>query len=257
MTLGLVLKDTSKLVGKCIYCGSIENLSNEHVIPYGLGANLTLIDASCSKHRDITSRFEGEVLRKQFINLRTTQKFPSRHKNNRPEYFEFIINGEKKIVPVEDCPTMFMMLWFLEPRSISDYSYDKGIGVTGTSTHGKNLEVFQKKYAVREFAFSQDLGSDFARLIAKIAYCSAVFRYGLDSLEDVNILPSIKGEKDDIGYWVGCPINYKSGEDIPLAEIYSHKIEVIEDNGHIRVKVRLFANYRTPEYLVIVGKLKK
>ncbi len=36
-------------VGSCIYCGSTDNLSNEHIIPYGLGGNLELPKSSCSR----------------------------------------------------------------------------------------------------------------------------------------------------------------------------------------------------------------
>ena len=248
--------DTSKYIGKCIYCGSVEDLSDEHIIPYGLAGNLTLTKASCKKHRDITSIFEGEVLRKQFILVRSTQNYPTRHKSRRPKYFEFAVNKETKKIPVQDCPAMFMMLGFLQPRCISNYGYDKGIYATGYSTHEANFQEFREKYDVQNFSYSQDLGSNFARLVAKIAYCAAVYKYGLDSFAEVNILPSIIGDKDDIGYWVGCPTDYKREADVPPKESCLHKIVIFEKNKQIAVTVRLFASFQTPEYLAIVGKLK-
>lgn len=64
-------------VGQCIYCGSTEELSSEHVIPYGLGGNLVLHDSSCKSCADETSKLEGRLLRghwwpyRQFLGLRS------------------------------------------------------------------------------------------------------------------------------------------------------------------------------------------
>jgi hypothetical protein len=45
------LSDVNRLAsvkdGFCIYCGSTEQLSREHVVPYALGGTLTITEGSC------------------------------------------------------------------------------------------------------------------------------------------------------------------------------------------------------------------
>jgi 5-methylcytosine-specific restriction endonuclease McrA len=45
-------------VNRCIYCGTLENLTDEHIIPYGLGGRSILPKASCSECSNITTNFE-------------------------------------------------------------------------------------------------------------------------------------------------------------------------------------------------------
>jgi hypothetical protein len=50
-------------IGSCIYCAATDGLSKEHVLPYGLGGDLVLHEASCSNCRDATSKIELQLLR--------------------------------------------------------------------------------------------------------------------------------------------------------------------------------------------------
>lgn len=51
-------------VGACIYCGATEGrLTEEHIIPTGLGGTLVLPNASCDMCATLTSQFEMRVLR--------------------------------------------------------------------------------------------------------------------------------------------------------------------------------------------------
>jgi HNH endonuclease len=50
-------------VGVCIYCGSTNQLEDEHIVPFGLGGNAILPAASCRTCAVVTSRFELSVLR--------------------------------------------------------------------------------------------------------------------------------------------------------------------------------------------------
>ncbi len=91
-------------------------------------------------------------------------------------------------------------------------------------------------------------------MLAKIAYGIVVLQYGPDSLEECYVLPGILGQKDDLGKWVG------SGRDIN--ELPRKKEDYIitireKENGDVYVYIRLFTSFNTPEYLVIVGRLKR
>ena len=50
-------------VGKCIYCGSTDKLTDEHVLPLGLSGTAVLPDASCTERAKITGKVEQDVLR--------------------------------------------------------------------------------------------------------------------------------------------------------------------------------------------------
>src|SRR6266478_5809071 len=70
--------------GLCIYCGRTEELTDEHVVPFALGGNLILPDASCSECNKITSAFEQRVLRGFMQHARVAGHFPTRRPKERP-----------------------------------------------------------------------------------------------------------------------------------------------------------------------------
>jgi len=79
----------TRYIGKCIYCGSEENLTDEHVVPYGLNGPWKLLKASCANCSKITSVFERFVLRSQFMLPRAALKLPKYHPKKRPKEFSF------------------------------------------------------------------------------------------------------------------------------------------------------------------------
>jgi hypothetical protein len=98
---------------------------------------------------------------------------------------------------------------------------------------------------------------DFARMIGKIGYCMGVAYYGLDNM-DKEIVPSIMGEKDDIGRWVGSPKDSYISSDSGLHGLIlegSFDIETFE--GSASCRVGLLSCFGTPEYNVCLGKIKK
>jgi hypothetical protein len=60
----MAAKDVIREIGFCVYCGATEGeLTEEHIIPYALGANATIARASCSTCQEKTSAIEREVCR--------------------------------------------------------------------------------------------------------------------------------------------------------------------------------------------------
>ena len=63
--------------GRCVYCGETANLTDEHIIPFGLHGYQEIVKGSCVACQDITKRFEEDCLKKMFgparyhLNLRT------------------------------------------------------------------------------------------------------------------------------------------------------------------------------------------
>jgi hypothetical protein len=237
-------------------------LTREHIVPRGLGGPWLLLKASCKKCAKVTSGFEGGVLGEFFILVRTKLGLPTYRPKNRPKTFPFLvtIGGKEKVleVPVSDCPTLFMMPQLEKPGYIRKDAQGSGILVAGVSLHGKENEMreFKAKYNVESISYTRELRTSFAHVLAKIAYGMAVLRYGLDMIEEAYVLPCILGKKDDVGQWVGCEDPHKSPSLLPKEKLF-HRIEILEKKNEVAVRIRLFANYQTPEYLVIVGRLKE
>ncbi len=258
----VIPEHTSRYIGECIYCGAADNLTNEHIVPRGLGGPWELLSASCNECAKIASSFERDVVRGFFILVRTKLGLPTYHPKKRPDSFPFMvtIDGKEEIVdfPVPDCPTLFMMPQFKKPGYMRKDTQGKGILVTGMSLHGNenDLREFKTKYNVESLSFTADLSTSFARVLAKIAYGMTVFQYGLETIEEAYVLPCILGKKDDVGQWVGCEDAHKSPDLLPREQFF-HRIDLLTKKSEVGARIRLFANYQTSEYLVIVGRLKE
>jgi len=258
----LISQSTSRYIGQCIYCKSTNDLSDEHIVPHGLAGPWQLLSASCPKCCKITSAFERAVLRKYFIQVRTKLGLPTYHAKKRPKSFKFTvkINGREEFVdiPVSDITTLFAMPQIKKPGYITNNRQGKGFSITGMSLHGSRsgLEDFRAKYNLESFNYTVTLDNSFLRLLAKIAYGMVVHQYGLDAIQEAFVLPSILGMKDDVGVWVGCKDPDKSPDLLPKERVL-HRINVmVNDKNEVATTIRLFADFQTPEYLVIVGRLK-
>jgi hypothetical protein len=184
---------------------------------------------------------------------------PTYHPENRPQKFSFEVekdgHKEELVLPISDCPPVFMMLDLEKPRYISNYDYEKGVMVKGCSLHGPSQAKLKEKLSIGSISFTTSLsGNCFERMLAKIGYGMIILAYGPDALEECYVLPCILGQKEDVGYWVGS-----SGRDVNNlpAENALHRVFLTIEGKEIGALIRLFANYQTPEYLVIVGKLKQ
>ena len=83
--------------GVCIYCGAVEELTSEHVIPFSLGGKVELPEASCKDCRDATSKIELSIARKSLHVPRAVAGYPSRRKKGYPQTSEVrfnLINGK-------------------------------------------------------------------------------------------------------------------------------------------------------------------
>jgi hypothetical protein len=250
-------------VGRCIYCGRTDvNLGKEHIIAKSLGGTLggqdnVLLEASCSSCADVTSELEGHAAHDIFLHLRTTHGLHT--DKERPAMFPLLGSKKGKRVPLSVSPAMhpssFALLHFDRPACVGGQRYDKGINVKGYSVHGPpRTQVEQKLRDLKIDAFTSTVtfkGTYLARLIAKVGYGFAVKAYGVAMIDNAYVRSSILGHKDDVGMWVGC----MTDELPPPASTNTHEIKIREDpKGNVHALVRLFASYRTPEYLVVVGK---
>ena len=251
-------------IGSCIYCGCTENLRREHIVPKGLGGEHILLRASCRDCAVITSHFERYVLRELLINPRTILGLPTYRKKQRLKSFTLTVakNGENKEVEVRTdiCPIIIPELQYMKPRYIAEYPYDNGIVCTRAGAIVASLKRFRKEYDFDSLYFTNRFKTDHARLLAKMAYGMAVACYGLENIEKAYVLPAILGEKDDIGYWVGCSDD-SSAPNMPSKEMSPYRIDMgrtmVGNTEEVRATIRLFPAFSRTSYLVIVGCLKR
>ena len=88
----------------------------------------------------------------------------------------------------------------------------------------------------------------FARTLAKIAFCAAVYSLGLAPFSQTPVRNTILGTDPCVDHCVGCwygePVNKMQG---------GHEIRVKAYGCDLHVFIRLFAQFQVPEYHVVLG----
>lgn len=247
-------------VGSCIYCGSRENLSREHIIPLGLGGKTTLPKASCARCAVITGKVERSVLRGSMWPARALLKMRSRRPEEAPtsKTLTAIREGTEQEVelPLEDYPILLPMSVFEPPGYLTGVSSTNGIQLVGTDV--LNFGTTPTEAALRLGADSLKISQlewpvTFAQMIGKIGYSFAVAELGLEEIKDLGIIASILGEMNEIGRWVGT---LKRDERAIPGLVHRLSLRVIEPQNIIVSEVQLFADSSGPTYGAVVGRLK-
>jgi hypothetical protein len=259
---------TVKHIGKCIYCGSTENLHDEHCIPESLNGTHVLGKGSCGDCGTITSRFEGSYARDSMLPVRTAWNMKSkRSKKKRPTEFpmKFIKNGVEKIinVPVEDHWSIIPMVELGPPGKYPLMPHAKGLQHGQYRIEGfqirseEHIEYLKEKYDADAIGVTCQINvENFLRMIAKIAYCLVVWRYGLNNIGKAYVVPAILGKSKDIMQWVGSDGTQRVYEETKSIDVdHSGTNWFTNPDGEIWSQVKLFKKSFTPEYKVIVGEL--
>lgn len=253
-------KQTLAKVGECIYCGSRgDQLSDEHIVPFGLSGPWVLERASCPDCARITSAFEQSVLRDTLMVARATMGLPTRRPNQRPTNLALLVTRagrttELRVSTSELTGTAIMPI--LEtPAYLDGRPYNRGVTVKGIlefHVGGPSLKDMAKGVGAEAIQTTAIFhGNDFERMLAKIGYGFAISAYGVGGFEEVYVLRSILGKTDDVGMWVGCPTDYVAAVSSNL-----HEAKVGTSGSDVHVRVRLFASCRGPWYQIVVGRLK-
>jgi HNH endonuclease len=262
--------------GECIYCGAKSQdvaLSDEHIIPYSLGGNAYIKNASCLDCAKETTRIENELGRKVFWDFRAHIGEQTRRKKDRPTTLPFLasINGgptQKFDVPISDHPLITPFpVWGL-PGLLEGRPPTTEFEVIKAHTFHTLPPTIRQVLNLSKGDFADihhpDYGSKinfprFARAIAKIAYCQTVAHLGLHSFRHLVVPDLILGRYPFVPHLVGA-----SFEEAPPVTDRSVKhvigpIKVTYPPLHVIVThVRLFSNSGTaehgpPVYSVVVG----
>ena len=253
----LPIPKNARDIGQCIYCGIKDiPLSTEHAVPFGLHGTWTLLNASCKSCADKTSFFEKDTLSSLYGHIRNVLAMRTRHRKKRPTTLPLIVEPDKLNsvqVPLAEFPLHLPIPVFAPPGIIMNMLPSPGIILSDIKLlhiAGPSFKATQERIG-REFAgehltFSPEL---FARTLAKIAYCVGIYILGLSPFKNSPVRQIILGENLCLGHWIGSwngtAMNNSKG---PFAA------KVLANGSEIHVVLRLFAQFNTPEYHVVLGE---
>lgn len=196
------IHNTTRLepVGECIYCGSTDKLTDEHIVPLALGGRLVLPDASCVVCAAITSAVERKVLRGFMLDARAVGKFPTRRPKERPRTSSLDIERDGHFesieLPSSESPGFLHLPRFARAAFLAGYPPMKGVTFVGIDTlyFGKNPTEVARAIGTKTIRTTVTVdASSFARMLAKIGYSYAVASQGLYPRTEVPVLPMILG----------------------------------------------------------------
>ena len=244
-------------IGRCIYCGSTEDLSDEHILPYSMWGTDVLPKASCPECAKITGRFEQHVARDLYLAVRMVSGAPTRRKKTMPTSFPLeVIDADGKPqtlqLPANEHPALVIFPEYQPPTMFVDGTTRVGIAITGNRLigFGKDLLTVQKEHQFKELQITSTFKVPrFEQFLAKWAYCTAIKHYGLDNLETVYVIDDIIRNANTIGSYVGTDGQVVIGKQAAIASYQMFE----DDQRRVVVRLKLFANSDAPEYIVLVG----
>lgn len=255
--MALPVPANARDIGECVYCGVSDGpLRREHAVPYGLNGPWTLLRASCDRCAAITHRFERDTLRGLLPTIRNVLAMQTRRQHERTKTVSLVLasRGTRRVVqvPPPEFPLYLPTPRLPSPGVVAGRSPTEGIPTELDFIHiaGPSFEEVSRRYGDVDFVGARLTfsGDEFARTLAKIAFCGGVYALGLAPFKDTPIRRVILGEESSIGHWVGSwdgePINEAKG---------LHAMQVRASGSDVHVVLRLFAQFGAPEYHVVLG----
>lgn len=260
-------------IGRCIYCGSdggLDGLRTEHVVPFSLGGNAELPEASCSKCERITSYLDGYLAKRVFYHHRIHAGTQTRRPKERPTKLPaaIIVDGceDELELPIADHPLFTVLPALNEPGILTGAMPEDVFRWKAHAYHHIPEDIHERMnvpmHSTVEVRSAGEINlTTFSRAIAKIAYCNWVAVNGTDSIRPLRIIDLICGTYPYAAYLVGG----EPGEPPPPNPDLSHTIKfAVGTFGRLRLVVaslRLFASSGTdekgfPVYKVVLGAPK-
>jgi hypothetical protein len=254
-------------IGACIYCGVTDALTEEHVVPLGLGGRLILTAASCPRCEKITSAFERKVLRGFMLDARTAGSFPTRHRKDRPTTISYEIKRgiqfESIDVPVTESTGLLQLPMLQPPAFLNGRPPIRGTNIIGFETiaFGKRPDEVLSTVGTNAFRATVNIDAHaFVRMLAKIGFCCAIAAIGTFPRSEVPVLPLILGTADDDSTWVGSSEYSLAVE----AQKPQHALGLISANMLVDgtpeeiliARIKLFMNSGATGYEVVVRRKK-
>ena len=263
--------------GKCIYCGATGvELNEEHVIPYAIGKNATILEgACCDTCQKIIQRYEQEVLKRQLGIFRAMVEAPTRNKKDRPKSMrlalvehddegQFLRDLGDRDIPIEEGP-LILNLWQSPPPRILVEKIDplQAEGRPWRYIEASRADPILKSAAaemgVANVGFKLPVVNrlHYLRVLAKTAHAFVAAELGPDAFQPF-LTDLILNRSDDVGEFVGDMAGVASLEG---ATGHSFKITMGETpgsfgaaSGLIVVFMQFWSDLGSPPHLVVVGR---
>lgn len=255
-----------RTIGKCVYCGSTNDLRKEHVLPYGLGGDILLLKATCKSCAAVTSAIEGRLLRghwrayRKLLGLTTRSKYPT-------HYPVKVKTAEAKSAPglvASDQYPVLIVLDFDPPSILSGRvrtelpfatkAFMKLIAPMPSTVlvDGQARQLGPREQI--EFPIEFD-AADFVRLLAKVAHGYAIYRRGTAACSEYFLPKYILGTGEGLLTYVGRSSSAIIVDRLPDTGLHA-MLDTVHD-GYLSVYVQLFRDEGDlpPIYEVVVGKL--
>lgn len=234
-------------------------LGDEHIVPFSIGGQHIIEDASCDACANITKKFEQDVMRGIWGDARVSYGAPTRRKKERKQKTHIILDDPKGSrpslrIPYSEYPapmffyrmnTAGLLQGMPETVDISQFWQ-----ITTVVDQAK-LDAFEKSYPGRLTAKFRHQPISFARLLAKIGYGHILTTLDPSDFRPI-CLPYILGTKVNVSFVVGGEF-----EPPPPQEGLGYALGTAVFGTHERImivaEIRLLANNRTPRYHVVVG----
>ena len=203
-------------IGSCIYCGSLDDLSKEHVLPYGLGGDLILKAASCSSCRKATSKLELRLLRGHWWPYRRFLGLKSRRPKEQVPDLQVKLkrrDGSEAVAQLPMAQQSLALVFELDPPSIlrgeirTDVPNAPRVYLKHLADPPSTVLVEGQPYKLSpdeklEIPVDFD-AADLCQFLAKVAHGYAISRRGLNACSKHFLPPLVLGETAGAQTYVG------------------------------------------------------
>lgn len=257
---------TYKPVDICIYCGNTNNLSDEHIIPFGFGGRMVLPKSSCKLCTEKTSTFEMTCLRTMYGPLRLMYDLPSRRRKGRPATLPLKIKykpeDEWTEIPInqEDYPFLVTFPYFSMPDLLTGIKtkgnrgpVTKKLWIRGASANHVFLDHLQKlTLKLKVYSIMPESKAhieEFCQMLAKIGYSYAIAELGYGKFEPLLLKHIIDRELSNCADFIGS----LDKDELPSINLHELSLHQDSNKNYIIVRMRFLAKLGTPTYYVVVG----
>lgn len=251
-------------IGVCIYCGTLNDLTDEHVIPFSLGGNYVLDKASCHDCAKITSLIERKVTRGFLHEARVAGNMPTRRPKDRPKSLPLKHRHTEDseptstYLPAAEHPGLMHLPLLRGAGVLAGHPYERGLKVEGVETlrFGSDPAATLQRLGSNEMISSVNWDlTAFARMLAKIGYSAAVASCGPLERSRVPLLPFILGTADDASHWLGsAEFTLEVERNKPPHAVGLSLVQDIRDAKHhlLVARIKLFVPSGATGYEVVV-----
>jgi hypothetical protein len=248
-----------KPIGKCIYCDSTAGLSKEHIYTKAMGGGMTLGQASCEHHRDVTSEFERLVAREMYGDLRATEGYPTDGERPQTLPAQFVDQaGNPRLAEllISDYPTNYPAIEFLDRPGIVEGRPPIG-GNPALSIHPRvNTDGVKRALAAAgadTIKIRQTiLLGPYCQLLCKTAHALACAVLGTKGWRPL-LIPLIEGTSDEFAHYLGAAPPPGEGE--VLGGLSLHWILIGPSDQGFSVTIRALGRLDIPATEVVVGEI--